>query len=126
VRDTAGVTLVSGTITDVTSIVLTPGIWDVCGTVMFTGITTMTRQNGSIGETSATIPTISYGNNTMSATFTTTSPPPNGDDVGVTIPPFRVTVDAATTKTMYLIARANFTVSTAPVAYGRISATRVA
>lgn len=119
IRDSSAVSLtVSGTIYDVTTISITSGTWDVSGLVMFTGITTGTRQTASIGDTSVTIPNISYGNNTTAATFLDTV----ADDVGLAIPSFRVNVTVTTT--YYLIARATFTVGT-PKAYGRISATRV-
>lgn len=121
IRDTSAVTITnSGDIVDVTTIVLTPGIWDVSGMVMFTGLTTTTRQNGSIGTSSAAIPNISYGDNTASATFATTT----GDDVSVTIPIKRQLVTSGTT-TMYLIARATWSVATTAKAYGKITAVRV-
>jgi hypothetical protein len=122
IRDTSAVDLtVSGTIYDVTTISLTPGTWDVSGLVMFTGITTGTRQTASVGSSSASIPNISYGNNTTGATFVSTTV----EDVGLAIPSFRVNIPVAGGAiTYYLIARATFSAGT-PKAYGRISATRV-
>jgi len=121
IRDTSAVEIVnSGDIIDITTISLTPGIWDVSGIVMFTGLTTTSRQNGSIGTSSAVIPNISYGDNTASATFTSTT----ADDVSVTIPVKRQLVTSGT-QTMYLIARATWTVKTTAKAYGKITAVRV-
>ena len=122
----AGVALtVSGTVYNVTSISLTPGFWDVTGIVQFTGITTGTYQVGSVGKTSATISSASYGQNTVSATFTSTT----ANDVGITIPAFRIGVASVlstpTTLTVYLIAQAGFSVGT-PAAYGSITAVRIA
>lgn len=131
VRDTSAVDIPSGTIVDITSIVLTPGVWDVSGLVMFTGMILGTRQNASIGTQSATIPNISYGNNTASAVFTST----DEDDVSLAIPSYRQLVPVSGGNiTMYLIARATYTDPAPPTppatgpyaqAYGRISATRV-
>jgi hypothetical protein len=121
VRDTSAVSITTGTETDITTIVLTPGVWDVSAIVIFTGIDTSTRQTASIGTVSATIPNISYGNNTISSTFTSTT----AEDVGLSIPSFRQLVPVAGGNiTMYLIARASYSVGTGK-AYGRISATRV-
>jgi hypothetical protein len=119
----AGVALTTDVTATVTTIDLTPGTWDVTGIVMFTGITTGTYQNGSISTSASAITSASYGDNTTSASFTTTVSP--ADDVGVTIPVWRVSVTPTDmTKTIYLKARAGFSVGTAS-AYGRVSATRV-
>lgn len=115
------VTLADGVVSNVTFINLTPGTWDVSGIVMFTGITTGTYQDASIDTTSATISNSSYGENTTSATFTNTT----GNDVGLTIPPYRINVPVGGGNiTVYLMAQAGFTVGTAK-AYGTIRATRV-
>lgn len=122
VLESAPVAITSGVIKDVTSITLTPGTWDVSGIVMFTGLTTTTRQNASIGLTSAMIPLASYGVNTIASVFDSTT----NEDVGLSIPSYRVDVPVGGGNiTVYLIARATFTVSVDPGAYGRISATRV-
>jgi hypothetical protein len=116
------VALTTATAVDVTSIVLTPGNWDVTGIVMFSGLTTTTHQIGSIGVTSATIANSTYGNQTVATTFTNSG----ATDIGITIPSYRVRVTVANgTKTLYLRAEAAFTASSSPNTYGRISATRV-
>ena len=121
IPESAPVAITSGVVTNVTSIVLTEGSWDVSGIVMFTGLTTTTRQNASIGTSSASIPLASYGNNTIASTFASTTV----EDVGLSIPSFRIEVSTGGSQTVFLIARATFSASSSPGAYGRISATRV-
>lgn len=116
------VAITNGDVINVTSIVLTPGVWDVSGIVMFTGLTTTTRQNASLGTGSGVITLASYGNNTISSTFVSTTV----EDVGLSIPSFRQLVPVGGGNlTVYLKARATFSVSSSPGSYGRISATRV-
>jgi len=109
-----GVVLVSTTAKTITSINLTPGIWDLSavGEVVFTG-----------GGTTFTI-NISTTNNTITGTqgdaYTNTIIAGMGEMAG-SIPSYRVTVTATTT--YYLVMTATFV--TTGTAYGRISATRV-
>lgn len=112
----SAVTLSNGTAANVTSISLTAGIWDVSGLIGFSGSITATTCVGGISTTSATQGT--QGDNNIS-----TSSIPNGaSDTSVSIPSYRLTLNATTT--VYLVALVNFTVGTAK-AYGRISGTRV-
>lgn len=102
-------------VTDVTSIVLTAGVWDVSGIVMFHDMTTATLQQASINTTSATLGTA--GDNLIQSTFVSTT----AGDVGLSIPSWRVTTTGAT---VYLIGSGTYTVGTGSL-YGRISAVRV-
>ena len=102
-------------VTDITSIVLTAGVWDVSGIVMFHDMTTSTLQQASVHTTSATLGTA--GDNLIQSTFTSTT----AGDVGLSIPSWRVTTTGAT---VYLVGSATYTVGTGTL-YGRISATRV-
>lgn len=120
----AVVSLTTGTVSDVMSIVLTAGTWDISAIAMFSNgsaADAWTYQEASIGSTSGAIANSTYGNNTITSTFTSTLV----NDVGLAIPSFRENVPKATgTRTIYLKVRAGFA-GTAN-AYGRISATRVA
>jgi len=111
-------TLTTDVVSNVTSIVLTPGTWDVSGIVMFTSITTGTYQVGSVSPAVGGIANNSYGDSTISSAFTASGP----SDIGLSIPAVRVNAVAPTT--YYLKAQAAFTAGAAK-AYGRISATRV-
>ncbi len=112
----SSVSLSSVTTTNITSISLTAGIWDVSGNIAFVGIITGVNFIGVLNTTSATLGT--SGDN-QSATPT---PPTASAESSVCIPAWRVTLTATTT--VYLIARANYSVGTLTV-NGRISATRV-
>lgn len=92
------------------------------GVVQFTNIPAAagTSQVASVNNVSATLGT--YGDNTVSATFTNTVI----DDVGIAVPAYRVNVSPGGTTTMYLVATATYTGGSSTRAYGRISATRVA
>ena len=103
--------------TNVTSIILTPGIWDVSGIVMFKGMTTATFQQASINTTSATIGTV--GDNAIQGVFTSTIP----GDFGLSIPSYRLSL--ATSTTVFLVGQGTYSAGTGSL-YGRISATRVA
>lgn len=119
--NSVSVPLVNDIVSNITSIDLTPGTWDVSGIVQFTGLTTTTYQVGAVTTSSATIANSAYGNNAVSATFSSTT----ANDVGVSIPAWRISVTPAqVTRTIYLVAQAGYTVGSG-FAYGRISATRV-
>jgi hypothetical protein len=111
----SAVTLTSATGANITSISLTAGIWDVTGVVMFKGVVTGTASGASIGTTSATTGT--QGDN-----YVTTPTVSTALDLGVVVPPYRISLTSTTT--VYLVGIAIFTVGT-QTAYGRISATRV-
>lgn len=103
--------------TNVTSVSLTAGDWDVSGIVSFNfaATTSITALAGGITTTSATFD--------LNATYIhrTAAFVPEGV-IGYGIPTIRISLAATTT--VYLVALANFTVSTA-TAYGRIDARRV-
>lgn len=115
--EASGVSLTTAAAANVTSISLTPGIWDVNGIVMFGGgPVTGTATGASIVTTSATTGT--QGDNYITSPIVSTIL-----DYGIAIPQYRISLNATTT--VYLTAIAIFTVG-AVVAYGRISAVRVA
>ncbi len=103
--------------TDVTSVALTAGIWDVTGIISFTGLTTTTFQQASVNTTSATLGT--PGDNLVGATYASTT----AGDVSLEIPQWRVTSSGSTT--VYLTGNATYSVGTGSF-YGRLSAVRVA
>ncbi len=113
----SAVTSTTTTVTNVTSISLTAGIWEISGIVMYTGMTTATFQQASIGTTSATIGTV--GDNAIQSTFVSTT----AGDFGVSIPAWRLAL--STTTTVYLVGQGTYSAGTGKL-YGRISATRVA
>jgi len=104
--------------TNITSISLTAGIWDVSGLIGWTnGALTGTLLYGSIVTTTGTNGTA--GDNLV---FSPPLQTASADVFGV-IPAYRLTLSAATT-TVYLTGGGNYTVGTLKL-YGRISATRV-
>jgi hypothetical protein len=112
----SSVSLTAGTQTNVTSISLTAGIWDVSTICQFQGITTGTQLDSGPNTTSATLGT--SGDNSVEDIFPATTV----SNKVQTVPAWRVTL--STTTTVYLVARVSYTVGAA-TAYGRISATRV-
>jgi hypothetical protein len=101
---------------NITSISLTPGIWDVSSIVNSVAqATTCTAYISSISTTSATTGT--NGDNRADG-----QPPSATLATSVSIPSYRLTLAATTT--VYLVAQANFSAGTVTV-FGRISATRV-
>jgi hypothetical protein len=110
----SAVALTSTANANVTSISLTAGHWDVVGRVAFTpgATTSVTALFGSISQTSAT-----HGNgfSHYSAAFV-----PNAAMAHTATPQ---TIKLSSTTTIYLVATANFTVSTM-TAHGEIVATR--
>lgn len=117
----AGPTLTTVTAANVTSLSLTPGIWDVTGLVFFSpaATTTVASYLASISATSATA-TFNYGSD---ATYW-------GPQTGTVaayyasliVPQFRITLGSTTT--YYLVAYSSFATSTM-AASGRLTATRV-
>ena len=112
-------TLVTATPKTVTSISVTPGIWDISSLGGFSGATTATQCISAIGTTTNSLAGTVPGD---SSVFFPTTGFTNSDLI-LGIPSFRVSLSATTT--YYLIAQCSFTVGTG-TAYGRISATRVA
>jgi len=116
----SSVSLSTGTGATVTSISLTAGDWDVSGNVAFTfgATTSFTFIGGGISTTAATLGGV---NNQFQ--FTTASSAP-GSAIDMNWPTPTVRISIAGTTTVYLIAQANFSVSTLK-AYGSIAARRV-
>lgn len=112
----SAVATTSTTITNITSVSLTAGVWDVSGIVMFTDMATATWQQGGISVANNTLPAV--GDQTVNAAFLSTS----AGDFGISIPSFRVTLTATTT--YYLNGQGTYSSGTGAL-YGRISATRV-
>lgn len=101
----SGVSLTSNTPANCTSISLTAGDWNVWGSVYFNpaGTTTQSQIASGINTTSATLPAIpNYSVLTLSI--------PAGD-VEAQTPPMQV-INVSTTTTAYMIAYAQFSVST--------------
>ena len=103
--------------TNIASISLTAGIWDVSSIGIFTAAAiTGTNFKFSISTTSATNGTT--GDNQAA----TPSPPTASAGNTLIVPSYRLTLTSTTT--VYLVAEGTYTVG-ALTAYGRISATRV-
>lgn len=118
----SAVSLTNNTGANITSISLSAGDWDVSGGVIFTGAvsTNATYINGSLSLVTATIDLLADRNSaqvfnafTVFNTFSVPATP---------FGPSRISVSGATT--VFLVARAGFTVSTCS-AYGTIRARRV-
>ncbi len=114
------VSLTNLTIADVTSISLTAGDWDVDGQVSyaFGATTSVTRLRQGASSASATM----TNGLDMSVQTTAAQVPTNAIDANLPIPKTRFSLNATTT--IYLVAQAEFTVSTC-AAYGTIRARRV-
>lgn len=118
------VSLTTSIASDVTSISLTAGDWDVNGVVNFApgGATTVSQITSAINTVSATIPdtfgtpSINNSRSALAMTFTTAAPQV------LSVMPCRISIAATTT--VYLIARSNFGASTMTVG-GIIWARRV-
>ena len=110
VANTSGTGLTTATASNVTSISLTAGDWDVYGAVSFnlaTG-TTCNNAQGSISTTSATFPTNGAVNGqSLYAALTFTA----GGGFSSSVPSIRLSL--STTTTVYLVCIASFAVSTA-------------
>ena len=115
----AAVALTTATPANITSISLTAGDWDVWGTVAFNpaGTTTITDEFGGINTVSATLPTApgSGAYASFSLPFTV--------GAGCVFPVGTARLSLASTTTVYLVAQANYAVSTMG-AYGFIGARR--
>ncbi len=116
----SAVSLTTDTTANVTSIVLTPGDWDVSGVIGFVpaATTSITHMSGGSSETSATM-------GGLGKEFATTSQayvPGVTNEIEYAVPTTRFSVAASTT--VYLTAHAIFTISTLG-GYGIIGARRV-
>lgn len=114
------VPLASGTPVNITSIVLTPGDWDVSATVGFlpAGTTTTTAVGGGISTTSGTMPVAPAAGGYIGMNYATPAGQGNVLPVGIT------RFSLATTTTVYLVGQSTFAVSTNS-GYGFIRARRV-
>lgn len=116
----AALALTTLTWRNVTSISLTAGDWDVWGSVAFyssTGTTTISRQAGSIGTTSAAPDLSPAGGAYVDIAAAM------GTGLGASLPVGQRRINVSTTTTVYLMAFATFGVSTLG-AYGGIYARR--
>lgn len=121
VNNSSALTLATGVAQNITSISLTPGVWDITGIVMWfatAGPVTGTAKSAAISTTSATIPATSTAGDQW---VTDPYMPTTTTSTWEAIPQFRVTVTSTTT--YYLVSQAAFTAGTI-VTWGRISAVR--
>ena len=116
------VSLTTSTAADVTSISLTAGDWDVWGNVSFdiAATTSNSQFMCSINTTSATMPTRPGGGAYNTRNFAAFVNGGSGEDM----PCGTTRLSLSGTTTVYLVARAIFTVSTTK-AYGHLAARRV-
>lgn len=125
VNSGSAVTMSHTVTTNITSISLTAGIWDVSGIVNYHATNTNTTNPStitSIVSTSAT--TGNSGDNAVQGTMPSTSGTVNtATDLAYTIPNYRVLLSSTTT--YYLTAYTQATVTFGCTAWGRLSATRV-
>lgn len=112
----SAVSVSTDTNTDVTSISLTAGVWDISSIAILAGTLTGTNWASSISATSVTEGT--NGDTRAASPVVSTA----NSVATLVIPQYRVTL--ASTTTYYMVVRATFTVGTA-TSYGRITATRV-
>jgi hypothetical protein len=117
INSSSSVSLSTNVVSNITSINLSPGIWNVSGMVVFKGAVGATKNQGSIVTTSATL-----GDSGNNLALTPTNPNA-ASDISLTIPPYRV--NATSTMSVYLTAESTFSAGSIS-AYGSISATRVA
>jgi len=120
----SAVNLTTNTITDIVSLALTPGDWDVEGLVSFSPSagTNVSKFISALNTASATLP-LSGTTARRELTYDSAGIVPNGAGTIDQAPgPIRVNVSSNTT--VYLVARATFTVSSCG-AYGHIRARRV-
>lgn len=111
-----GNSISNNTVTNLTSINLTAGIWDVSLVMVFAGMTTGTAVRASISTTSATEGTFGDNKVCMVAVGQSTQ------DQTLVVPAYRLTL--STTTTVYAVGFALYSAGTGTF-YGRISGTRV-
>ncbi len=113
----SAVVIATATAKDVTSISVTPGVWDLTGIAGFKGLTTSSNIMAEITTTSNAAPSSAIeGDNLFEQNVL------SANDGHIAIPNWRQAVTATTT--YYLTAYAAFTASASPGAYGRLSAVR--
>jgi hypothetical protein len=114
-----GVSVPNGTATNITSINLTIGVWDISGIIDLNNSGTSTAWQSSLSSTSATI----QGTIGDQATqFSVGTALLGGTRVSMTVPSYRVLLTSSAT--YYLVGLSNFSTGTCTGA-GRISAVRV-
>jgi hypothetical protein len=113
----AEVSISNNSLTNMTSIALSAGIWDISLVMSFSGMTTVTSIDASISTTSITGGT--YGDNRVQKPGVSQG----SSDDNLIIPAWRLLTTGAST-TVYAVAYALYTVGTGKC-YGRLSATRV-
>lgn len=121
VINSAPVALVTGNLVNVTSIVLTPGDWDVDASIGFTGnaATTVNYVRGWIARASASVPATT---NRMVSRHGFNSALFGSGDINDSVPSERISI--STTTTIYLVAQGYFGVNTCS-AFGEIKARRI-
>lgn len=116
----SAVSIVNGTAKTITSISLTAGDWDIDTSMyfLFPAATSVTQTIASISGTTNTLDTTSgkFASHSYTAFV-----PGNATSLSENIPPYRLSLSGTTT--VFMIAQANFTVSTLTV-YGLIRARR--
>ncbi len=122
VAQTSPVALTTSTQTNVTSIVLTSGDWDVMGCLGFSGtaITSFTVATGGLNTNSATLPNLITRSYLIGSTTVLAG---TSGLIAQAVPTTRIQVAASTTTTVYLVAYATFTVDVCN-AYGSLYARR--
>ena len=120
VNSASASSLTTNTNKNVTSIILTPGEWDVSGVVCYkpAGTTVMTSMQHGVSTIISTLPVTPEFASSLSLNDVSTI------DIQCVCPVRRVSVPAGTTQTVYLVAKAVFTTSTCSV-YGGIRANRI-
>lgn len=111
-------TLSTGASSNVASISLTAGDWDVTAHCILSGTLTGTIYSAGINTTSASLSGVNFGENASQIPTMSTAT----CDCSLIIPNYRISISATTT--VYLVANVTFTAGTAK-AYGTIRARRV-
>lgn len=115
----SAIAITSGLASNVTSITLPVGDWEVSGNTMIlpAATTNIAKQWGAVSTTSASI------SNNYAQSFYPGGAVPGADPIGQPTPTQRIVVSSGTI-VVYLVAAASFTVSTAK-AFGKITARRI-
>lgn len=121
----SAVSLSSNSQTNVTSISLPPGEWEVSGNVAFDfgGSATASRSQASISQTSATMDITTGGAFASVGLPSTAAQANSSSNMSVHVSPIRISL--STTTTIYLVTRVTFGAGSA-AAYGHIKAVRAA
>ena len=119
----SAIALSSGNATTIASAVLTPGDWNVWGTVVFVPatITVVTIQAAAVSLVSAALPLLNVGGVIQSGLGAGLT---GGGPSAISIPAVRMSISSAASQTAYLLASLAFATNTA-TAYGVLQARRV-